>query len=227
MFYDLKDKKPKNSGENWVAPSATIIGDVTLEKNSSIWFNAVLRGDIENIHIGEGSNVQDGSVLHTDPGYPLKVGKDVTIGHMVMLHGCTIGDNSLIGIGAVILNNAKIGKNCIIGAKALITENKEIPDNSFDNMIEFAKKNQFGFPYLNDETQEIAKTYDAVCTPDFFGYNKNLELQYRGRLRELKNLIPVRSGESDLLRAMKQIAETGKGPESQTPSAGCSIKWKQ
>jgi carbonic anhydrase/acetyltransferase-like protein (isoleucine patch superfamily) len=130
MFYDLKDKKPQNSGENWVAPNATIIGDVILEKNSSIWFNAVLRGDIENIYIGEGSNIQDGSVLHTDPGCPLKVGKDVTVGHLVMLHGCTIGDNSLIGIGAVILNNAKIGKNCIIGAKALITENKEIPDNS-------------------------------------------------------------------------------------------------
>ena len=130
MFYDLKDKKPQNSGKNWVAPNATIIGDVTLGKNSSIWFNAVLRGDIENIHIGEGSNIQDGSVLHTDPGCPLKVGKDVTVGHIVMLHGCTIGDNSLIGIGAVILNNAKIGKNCIIGAKALITENKVIPDNS-------------------------------------------------------------------------------------------------
>ena len=130
MFYDLKDKKPQSSGENWVAPNATIIGDVTLEKNSSIWFNAVLRGDIENILIGEGSNVQDGSVLHTDPGYPLKVGKNVTIGHLVMLHGCTIGDNSLIGIGAVILNNAKIGNNCIIGAKTLIAENKEIPDDS-------------------------------------------------------------------------------------------------
>ena len=130
MFYDLEDKKPKNSGENWVAPNATIIGDVTLEKNSSVWFNAVIRGDNENIYVGEGSNVQDGSVLHTDPGCPLRIGKDVTIGHIVMLHGCTIGDNSLIGIGAVILNNAKIGKNCIIGAKALITENKEIPDNS-------------------------------------------------------------------------------------------------
>ena len=130
MFYDLEDKKPKNSGENWVAPNATIIGDVTLEKNSSVWFNAVIRGVNENIHVGEGSNVQDGSVLHTDPGCPLRIGKDVTIGHIVMLHGCTIGDNSLIGIGAVILNNAKIGKNCIIGAKALITENKEIPDNS-------------------------------------------------------------------------------------------------
>ena len=109
MFYDLENKKPKNSGENWVAPNAVVIGDVTLEKNSSIWFNATLRGDIENIYIGEGSNVQDGSVLHTDPGYPLKIGKNVTVGHMVMLHGCTIGDNSLIGIGAVILNNAKIG----------------------------------------------------------------------------------------------------------------------
>jgi len=130
MFYNLENKKIKNSGDNWIAPTATIIGDVTLEKNTSIWFNAVLRGDIENIHIGEGSNVQDGSVLHTDPGFPLKVGKNVTVGHMVMLHGCTIGDNSLIGIGTVILNNAKIGKNCIIGAKALITENKEIPDNS-------------------------------------------------------------------------------------------------
>jgi len=130
MFYNLENKKIKNSGDNWIAPTATIIGDVTLEKNTSIWFNAVLRGDIENIYIGEGSNVQDGSVLHTDPGYPLKVGKNVTIGHTVMLHGCMIGDNSLIGIGAVILNNAKIGKNCIIGAKALITENKEIPDNS-------------------------------------------------------------------------------------------------
>jgi len=100
------------------------------------------------------------------------------------------------------------------------------PEDSFEKMIEFAKKNQFNFPYLIDETQEIAKTYDAVCTPDFFGYNKNLELQYRGRLRELKNLIPVRDGESDLFIAMKKISETGKGPEKQTPSAGCSIKWK-
>jgi len=100
------------------------------------------------------------------------------------------------------------------------------PEDSFENMIEFAKENQFCFPYLNDESQEIAKIYDAVCTPDFFGYNKNLELQYRGRLRELKNLIAVRDGESDLLKAMKQIAKTGKGPEKQIPSAGCGIKWK-
>ena len=130
MLYDLKDKKPKNFGENWIAPNAVVIGNVTLEKNTSVWFNATIRSDIENIHIGEGSNIQDGSVLHTDPGYPLKIGKNVTVGHLVMLHGCTIEDNSLIGIGAIILNNANIGKNCIIGAKTLITENKDIPDNS-------------------------------------------------------------------------------------------------
>ena len=100
------------------------------------------------------------------------------------------------------------------------------PEDSFDNMVKFAKGNNFGFPYLTDETQEVAKAYDAVCTPDFFGYNKNLELQYRGRMRELKKLIPVRSGESDLFQAMKQIAETGKGPMEQITSAGCGIKWK-
>jgi len=100
------------------------------------------------------------------------------------------------------------------------------PEDSFDNMVVFAKKNQFSFPYLSDETQKIARTYEAVCTPDFFGYNKDLGLQYRGRLRELKNLVPLRDGESDLFKAMKLIAETGKGPENQIPSMGCGIKWK-
>ena len=100
------------------------------------------------------------------------------------------------------------------------------PEDSFENMIEFAKKNKFSFPYLIDKTQGIAKKYGAVCTPDFFGYNKNLELQYRGRLREIKNLVPVRGGESDLNIAMKLISETGKGPQNQIPSAGCNIKWK-
>ena len=126
-----------------------------------------------------------------------------------------------------------IAEDCIelkkagINAVAICANDAEnYPEDSFDNMIEFAKKNQFSFPYLNDETQEIAKIYNAVCTPDFFGYNKNIELQYRGRLRELKNLVPVRSGDSDLFKAMKQIAKTGKGPENQIPSAGCSIKWK-
>tara|TARA_A100001035_G_scaffold258064_1_gene234545 strand:+ start:602 stop:1159 length:558 start_codon:yes stop_codon:yes gene_type:complete len=102
---------------------------------------------------------------------------------------------------------------------------KNYPEDSFENMIVFAKENNFNFPYLIDETQNVAKTYDAVCTPDFFGYNGNLELQYRGRIRELKDLKPVREGESDLLKAMKQIAETGNGPKDQIPSMGCNIKW--
>ena len=130
MIYDFEKNVPKIHPEAWVAADAKIIGKVKLEKNSSIWFNAVLRGDIELITVGEDSNIQDGSVLHTDPGYPLTIGKGVTIGHLVMLHGCQISDNSLIGIGSIILNNAKIGKNCIIGANTLITENKIIPDNS-------------------------------------------------------------------------------------------------
>ncbi len=100
------------------------------------------------------------------------------------------------------------------------------PEDSFENMVKFSKNNNFNFPYLHDKTQEIAKAYDAVCTPDFFGYNKNLELQYRGRLRELKNFIPVKEGESDLLKAMKQVVESDKGPRDQIPSAGCGIKWK-
>jgi len=130
MIYDFEKNVPEVHPEAWIAPNATIIGKVKLEKNSSIWFNAVLRGDIELITIGENSNIQDGSVLHTDPGYPLTVGKGVTVGHMVMLHGCQISDDTLIGIGSIILNNAKIGKNCIVGANTLITENKIIPDNS-------------------------------------------------------------------------------------------------
>ena len=114
------------------------------------------------------------------------------------------------------------------GVKAVaICSNDAInyPEDSFENMIEIAKKHQFSFPYLFDEIQNVAKSYDAVCTPDFFGYNNNLELQYRGRIRELDNLKPVRTGDSDLFIAMKQIAETGKGPETQIPSVGCGIKW--
>ena len=126
-----------------------------------------------------------------------------------------------------IVEDCKKLKDLGINSVAICANDAEnYPEDSFENMIEFANKNQFSFPYLVDETQEIARTYDAVCTPDFFGYNKDLELQYRGRLRELKNLIPVREGESDLFKAMKQIANTGKGPENQIPSAGCSIKWK-
>jgi carbonic anhydrase/acetyltransferase-like protein (isoleucine patch superfamily) len=117
-------------GSYWIAASADVIGRVRLERNASIWFNAVLRGDNELISVGEGSNVQDGCVLHTDMGSPLSIGKRCTIGHKAMLHGCTIGDNTLVGIGSIILNNAVIGKNCLIGANSLISERKVIPDNS-------------------------------------------------------------------------------------------------
>ena len=130
--YRLGGAVPKlpDQDEYWIAPNATVIGDVTLKKNASVWFGAVLRGDTEQIVIGENSNVQENSVLHTDLGMPLIIGANVTVGHMVMLHGCTIGDGSLVGIGSIILNGAKIGRNCIIGANSLITEGKEIPDNS-------------------------------------------------------------------------------------------------
>ena len=122
MIVSLGDKKLTTAGDDYyIAPNATVIGDVQLSKDASVWFNATLRGDNEPIIVGEGSNIQDGSVLHTDPGYKCIVGKYVTVGHMVMLHGCEIGDGSLVGIGSVVLNGAKIGKNCIIGAKALIT----------------------------------------------------------------------------------------------------------
>ncbi len=130
MKFELSNKRLKLAEHCWIAPTANVIGDVTLENESSIWFNAVLRGDIENITVGEGSNVQDNCVLHTDNGIPLKVGSYVTIGHLVMLHGCTIGDNSLIGISATVLNSAVVGKNCIIGANSLVPERKVIPDNS-------------------------------------------------------------------------------------------------
>lgn len=131
MLYQLDDRRVlAEDDEYWVADSAMVMGSVLLKKGASVWFNAVLRGDTELITVGENSNVQDGSVLHTDPGCPLVIGRDVTVGHKVMLHGCTIGDNSLIGINAVVLNRVKIGRNCIIGANALITEGKEIPDNS-------------------------------------------------------------------------------------------------
>lgn len=130
MIYKLGNATPEFRGDYWIADSAVVLGKVVLENEASVWFNAVLRGDNDVITVGEGSNVQDGAVLHTDPGMPLIIGKGVTIGHKVMLHGCTIGDNSLIGINAVVLNGAKIGRNCLIGANALIPEGKEIPDGS-------------------------------------------------------------------------------------------------
>ena len=117
-------------GDFWVAPNAVVVGKVTLMRGASVWFGATLRGDNDPIVIGENSNVQDGAVLHTDEGTPLVLGRGVTVGHMAMLHGCTVGDNSLIGIGAIVLGAARIGRNCLIGAGALIAEGKEIPDNS-------------------------------------------------------------------------------------------------
>ena len=130
MNYRLGDFCVETHPDSWVAPNATLVGKVRLEEGASVWFNAVLRGDNELILVGKHSNVQDGTVMHTDMGYPLTLGTGVTIGHNAMLHGCTVGDYSLIGINAVILNGAKIGKHCIIGANALIGEGKEIPDGS-------------------------------------------------------------------------------------------------
>jgi carbonic anhydrase/acetyltransferase-like protein (isoleucine patch superfamily) len=131
-IYQLDGVQPEfpEDGSFWVAPDANVIGRVRLDRDASVWFGAVLRGDNELIHIGERSNVQDGSVFHTDMGYPLTIGPDCTIGHKAILHGCTIKRNSLVGMGATILNGAVIGENCIIGANALIAEGKEIPDNS-------------------------------------------------------------------------------------------------
>ncbi len=131
MIIDFDNKKLETDGDDfWIAPNATVIGNVKLLKDASVWFNAVLRGDVELITVGQGSNVQDGAIIHTDPGFPCTIGKNVTVGHLAMLHGCEIGDGSLIGIGSVILNGAKIGKNCIIGSKALVTEGMEIPDGA-------------------------------------------------------------------------------------------------
>ena len=130
--FSLDEARPElpADGEYWIAPNAVVLGRVILKKNASVWLGATRRGDNAPIIIGENSNIQDGSVLHTDTGSPLTVGSNVTVGHLVMLHGCTIGDNSLIGIGSIVLNGAKIGRNCLIGANCLITEGKEIPDNS-------------------------------------------------------------------------------------------------
>ncbi len=129
-LYAIGEKTPQLGDQVWIAPNATVIGDVRLAANVSLWWNAVLRGDNDPIVIGENSNIQDGSILHTDDGVPLTIGCNVTVGHKVMLHGCTIGDGTLIGMGSIVLNHAVIGKNCLIGAGALIPEGKVIPDNS-------------------------------------------------------------------------------------------------
>ena len=129
-IYALDGIAPSIAEDSWIAPDANVIGNVTLEEGGSIWFGCTLRGDNEVIHVGAGTNVQENTVMHTDMGYPLVIGAGCTIGHKVMLHGCTIGENSLIGMGACVLNGARIGRDCLIGAGALITEGKEIPDGS-------------------------------------------------------------------------------------------------
>ena len=131
-IYALNGFEPEfpEDGRYWIAPSASVIGRVRLASEASVWFGAVLRGDNEWIEVGARSNIQDGSVLHTDPGCPLTIGANVTVGHMVMLHGCTVGDNSLVGIGSVVLDNTVIGKNCLIGANTFLPKGKQIPDNS-------------------------------------------------------------------------------------------------
>ncbi len=129
-LYSLSAKTPQVNDTAWIAPDANIIGMVILRENTSVWFSATLRGDNEVIDIGVGSNIQENTIMHTDIGYPLTVGENCTIGHKSMLHGCKIGNNSLIGMGAIVLNGATIGNNCLIGAGALITENKVIPDGS-------------------------------------------------------------------------------------------------
>jgi len=129
-IYRLDDRTPRIHASAWVADNATVVGDVDLAEDASVWFGAILRGDSALLKIGRRSNVQDGSVIHADEGVPATLGDDVSIGHLVMLHGCTIGDGSLIGIGAVVLNHARIGKHCLVGARSLVTEGKEFPDGS-------------------------------------------------------------------------------------------------
>lgn len=171
-IYSLDGHTPQLADDTWVAPDANLIGQVILEEGASVWFGATLRGDNEPITIGRGSNVQENCVMHTDMGYPLTVGENCTIGHKVMLHGCTLGNNTLIGMGATILNGAKIGNNCLIGAGALVTEGKEIPDGSL----------VMGAPgkvvrQLDDKALE-AVTYGAVH------YQENMR-RYRDELKEV------------------------------------------
>jgi carbonic anhydrase/acetyltransferase-like protein (isoleucine patch superfamily) len=173
-IYTLGNVTPTlpNDDSYWIAPSASVIGDVVLKINASIWWGATARGDTDTLTIGENSNVQDGSVLHADRGMPLNIGANVTVGHMVMLHGCTIGDNSLIGIGSIILNGAKIGRNCLIGANVLITEGKEIPDNSL----------VMGAP--GKVVRDISEQQAAVLTGSAMHYVENWK-RYRRELQAL------------------------------------------
>lgn len=173
MKYSLGDKRVTLVGEgHFIAPNAAVIGDVTLHENSSVWFSCVLRGDSERLEVGAGSNIQDGTVIHADPGFPTVVGENVTVGHNAMLHGCTIGDGTLVGINAVVLNGAKVGKGCLIGANALVTEGMEIPDGS---MV-------LGSPakiktHLSDEQQLMLMHNADHYVGNARRYNKDLDVQ--------------------------------------------------
>lgn len=172
MLYELDGHAPDVDDGAWIAPGCHLIGKVTLAAKSSVWFGCTLRGDNERLTLGEGSNIQENSVLHTDMGYPLTIGRDCTIGHKALLHGCTIGDNTLIGMGAMVMNGAVIGKNCLIGAGALITENKVIPDGSL----------VMGAP------GKIIRTLDAAAieglTKSAQSYQRNAQ-RYRSGLKTL------------------------------------------
>ncbi len=166
-LYALGDWAPEVVGAYWVAPTASVIGRVRLGKDVSIWWNAVLRGDMDLISIGEGSNIQDGAILHTDAGIQLELGRHVTVGHRAMLHGCTVGDHTLIGIGATVLNRARIGRNCLIGAHALVTEGMEIPDDSLvlgapaKVIKQVTPQQQFVLEHSAPHYVENAKRYQA------------------------------------------------------------------
>ena len=173
-IYSLGDMSPQlpKEGTYFIAPGAHVIGNVTLAEDVSIWFNAALRGDNEPIVIGRGSNVQEGAVFHTDPGFPLTVGESVTVGHMALLHGCTIGDGTLVGMGAMVMNGAKVGKDCLIGANAMITEGKEIPDRS---MV-------LGAP------GKIIRTLDDAAVAGIGMAAQSYRLRYKQFLTEMKEV---------------------------------------
>jgi carbonic anhydrase/acetyltransferase-like protein (isoleucine patch superfamily) len=172
MKYTLGDRKVVCKGDYWIAENAIVIGSVVLENDASVWFNCVLRGDHDVITIGENSQLQDGCIVHVDPGHPLTLGKNVSVGHMAMLHGCTVGDGSLIGIKSVILNDAVIGRNCLIGANTLIAERKNIPDGSLvlgspGKVVRQLREDEIRF--INgsaDEYVGLWKRYKTELQPD-------------------------------------------------------------
>jgi carbonic anhydrase/acetyltransferase-like protein (isoleucine patch superfamily) len=172
MKYTLGDRKVTCKGDYWIADNATVIGSVVLENNANIWFNCVVRGDLDVITIGENSQLQDGCVLHVDPGHPITLGKNVSVGHMAMLHGCTVGDGTLVGIKSVILNDAIIGRNCLIGANSLILEGKKIPDGSLvigspGKVVRQLTADEIKFVNQSaDEYAAMAKRYRVELKPD-------------------------------------------------------------